>query len=289
MRDPMISDEEFHQLKELCILAASISRRNATRFKIGEPVKEPAVPASYFGHINILPLNKKWPRYKRTPMLPLMQLRLSECPSIPDSLTNVEYLLVFCGIDSDLDIPTELFDEFFELSQKWNAKFLARAFYKRNASKIHTVHSANLDRVLVIPVPKGTPTSEVESQDQHSILRPHSIEIESFIDIICTTESRHMDLHQANDKSVVNELTQHRRWTQAQHQVIEDVFQNYKGSKLGGWPTGIQHYIDFDGEADFVLQIASNKELGLMMGDLGILYIGYNTKKKTWVSDWSCY
>lgn len=222
-------------------------------------------------------------------MLPLLQLHLTDLHERPEQLRDTEYLLIFCGIDALPDMPYELLEELFVLSQKRNSEEHIRAFHARNASRITTRYSPNPDQTSVIAIPRSSPISFVDSQDKHSILKPHRIEFEQVEDTVDTSDLEYALYLSNEEAAIATELTQSRQWSKEFTNELDRVFNKHDDSKLGGWASFIQHNIDFGGHADFVLQISSNKELGLMLGDMGTLYIGYNPKKKTWVTDWACY
>lgn len=286
---PQISDNEFKQWIGFESAVIDASTRKATLLKIGEPISSSAEADSFFGYINTLPADTAWPMQDDEPMLPLLQINLSQVPHRPPQLNDFDFLLVFCGIDASPDMPTGLLSELFEICQKPNHDDQVKAFYTRNASRIKTTCSPDPEQIQVMTVARGATSKSVSSRDTHPILKPHRIVFEPIHDTVDDSGTHYKQFLATEDAILAEELLRNREHTEDQFNTYLGLFKNTNGSKLGGWPSCIQDYVDFDGEADFVLQIASDTQIGLMLLDSGSIYIGYNSKKNAWESDWACY
>jgi uncharacterized protein YwqG len=64
-------------------------------------------------------------------------------------------------------------------------------------------------------------------------------------------------------------------------------YENFDGTKIGGWPSLIQTELSYPSKA-FVFQIASEPEADWMWGDAGIGYFGLS-EKGHWMLEWQCY
>lgn len=76
-----------------------------------------------------------------------------------------------------------------------------------------------------------------------------------------------------------------------------DLFRNVRGFKLGGWPTLIQHGLEW-GSAhsppapEYVFQIDSSEKANWMWGDNGVGYFGRGVTaehRDEWTLSWQCY
>ncbi len=287
---PPINEEELNELLELSDIAREKSQLNAALFECDHPLTDQADHSgTILGGIHILPEGARWPEHEGMPMLPLLQLEVRQLAVRPTALLGVDYLLVWCGVDASEDMPVELFHKLYELTETDPSEAAVSAFHEQHADQISTIYSPNPESVRVIAIGQNAPIQPCESQDPYSILNSHKAAIKQVQDSIDHNESRFLQFLTPEQSKRYEELFWKRKISYQQHTQIDARTGNHDRSKIGGWPSNQQHFVDFDGKADFVLQIQSDEQIGLQLGDDGIIYIGYNTKSKEWVSDWACY
>jgi hypothetical protein len=76
-----------------------------------------------------------------------------------------------------------------------------------------------------------------------------------------------------------------------------DQLESIAATKLGGWAYNIQaeqwwHYRDHPAEPEYCLQINSEPQAGLYIGDAGIIYLARGTAEgceDDWFMDWQCF
>src|SRR5438093_5446223 len=78
--------------------------RKASRATLGgfRPPESPL--ASWFGKVLVAGEGEEWPRSVGKPMMPLCQLNLTECPFVPEALSDIALIALF--IDPD-DLPLD--------------------------------------------------------------------------------------------------------------------------------------------------------------------------------------
>lgn len=284
-----IYEYEYLELLDIFRIARERSGCLANHLKLSQVLDQPNFLASSFGHISVLPTGYSWPMHEDLPMLPLLQIRVSDLPHCPNKLRAFEYILIWCGIDYSPDMPSDLLNELFKMTSKNFDESKIQAFYERNADRISLQYSPEPSVVRVMTIPHKSPFDSCESQDPHEILKPHLLQIECITDSIDHWDGLYRKFLSSEMHERVDTLHYGRKLTPQQEKKIKESAGNHECIKVGGWPTNLQGVIDFDGEAEFVIQISSQKDSGLMLCDLGIIYIGYNSSTKKWISDWSCY
>ena len=236
----------------------------------------------------MLPKGHTWPMHDDEPMLPLLQIRVSDLPQCPSELREFEYIFIWCAIESSPDMPFELLSELFEMTSNDCDQSEILDFYERNADKISIRYSPDPSVIRVLALPRGSCFEVCESKDPHEILNPHVLHAESITDSIDHWDGVYQKFLTPEIAKRCNTLYD-RKLTSHQEKKINQATGNHECVKVGGWPTNLQGVIDFDGKAEFILQITSSRDYGLMLGDLGIIYIGYNKSTNEWLSDWSSY
>ena len=78
--------------------------RNASQAIVGgfRPPESPLT--SWFGKVLVATAEETWPMSNGTPMMPLCQFNLTECPFVPELLSDIAFLTVF--IDGD-ELPQD--------------------------------------------------------------------------------------------------------------------------------------------------------------------------------------
>ena len=285
-----ISADELQELLELYAIAKEKTKRPASCLECSEPITDTHDPlATSLGCINILPEGEAWPEHEETPMLPLLQLRVSDLVNCPDALMEAQYLLVWCGIDAYKYIPLPIHNELSKLTKTNPPESEIIAFHQEHAEQISMEYSPDGDVIRVVAIGRNSPFQQTQSINPYKVLKPHAVRIEHQEDSIDHNESRCFEILTRKQAKRAETLLFKRETSYQQDKDIDAKSGNHESTKIGGWPSNIQHFVDFDGKADFVLQIVSDEKIGLMIGDMGTIYIGFNHKTKEWVSDWTCY
>jgi hypothetical protein len=215
--------------------------------------------ASWAGAVRVALPDEGWPLQDGEPMLALLQVNVGDLPAVPPALDGIALATLFVG-------PREL-----PVHEPNGTKWAFRT-YREAAGVIE------LDEPP--PARAGDPKARKGDPGTYAAL---------------PIRWRVVEDYPSRDDWPFDRLAE---YDALRDELGEDMPGPHDGIKIGGWPTTVQHEVDWGrlpateapGPADieFVLQVDSDDRLGFGVGFGGVLYIGRSLVggQETWHVDW---
>jgi uncharacterized protein DUF1963 len=286
--DIPISDEDFEFLLRATRTAREQSKKPAFIFQPHAPVEDSDWDGSMLGSIQIAEANFQWPTIEDERMLPVLQLRIDDLPTAPDRIQKYQYLLVWCGAERSVNFEGDLSRKFLEIAMFKGEKAVLK-FAAKHKDKMTIEILPDPNKLRVHGILRGTSISRETNHPNKSPFLPHTIRFDKTDDYVQTADGMHLQFADPADINRLEMLTDQRELTSKQYKQLDESPIHCEQSKLGGWPTWIQYNPEDDPQFEHVLQIASDRNLEMMFGDLGVLYIGMNPQTDEWAAEWACY
>jgi len=249
-------------MEEIDRLRQRLVRKASKMVLGGEPSSNPF--ASWFGRVRVALPQENWPLDEGLPMIPLCQINCAELPYRPESLNNVALLAVFVAPDGMPSFGTPN-------GEGW----LLRAY--TDLSTLVEIQEPSDCRLIRMAEDEWGEGDEVESEQEEIEALP--VRWELVDDYPCWVNF----MYEASDE-LIEQLEANDEFDPLGHQ-------HY--SKVGGWPSLIQHRLDWrrvggGSRTRYVFQIDSELEANWRWGDVGVGYFGRGTEanEDEWLLYW---
>ena len=215
--------------------------------------------ASWAGAVRVGLPGEGWPSQDGESMLALLQVNVSELPFMPQVLEGIRVVTLFVG-------PRNL-----PVQQPNGTNWALRAY--RDASSLVELAEPS-------PARAGDPKARKGETGAYSCL---------------PVRWRGVEDYPSRDDWPFDRLDE---YDALEEELGEAMPRPHDGIKVGGWPTTVQHEVDWGrlsttgqprpADIDFVLQVDSEDRIGFSAGFGGVLYVGRSVvdDEETWHIDW---